>query len=61
MTYPPAVCSKWVTLRIGLNRRWNRISGSRVLSYAVELGKIASNPCEGIKKLHSGGDRADRI
>src|SRR6516225_5922605 len=34
---------------------------SRVLSYAVELGKIAGNPCEGIKKLHSGGDRADRI
>ena len=34
---------------------------SRVISYAVELGKIAGNPCEGIKKLHSGGDRADRI
>ncbi|MBN9256935.1 MULTISPECIES: site-specific integrase [unclassified Mesorhizobium] len=28
---------------------------SRVLSYAVDpLGKIASNPCEGIKQLYSG-------
>jgi integrase len=27
---------------------------SRVLSYAVELGKIAANPCEGIKQLYSG-------
>jgi integrase len=35
---------------------------SRVLSYAVDpLGKIAGNPCEGIKKLHDGSDRAGRI
>jgi integrase len=34
---------------------------SRVLSHAVELGKIAGNPCEGIKKLHDGSDRASRI
>jgi integrase len=35
---------------------------SRVLSYAVDpLGKIAGNPCEGIKKLHDGSDRASRI
>jgi len=34
---------------------------SRVLSYAVDpLGKIASNPCEGIKRLYSG-DRSDII
>jgi len=34
---------------------------SRVLSYAVDpLGKIASNPCEGIKQLYSG-DRSDII
>jgi integrase len=26
---------------------------SRLLSYAVELGKITSNPCEGIKHLYS--------
>jgi integrase len=26
---------------------------SRVLSYAVELGKVAGNPCEGIKQLYS--------
>jgi integrase len=26
---------------------------SRVLSYAVELGKIAGNPCEGIKQLYT--------
>jgi integrase len=26
---------------------------SRVLSHAVELGKIAGNPCEGIKQLYS--------
>jgi len=34
---------------------------SRILSHAVELGKIAGNPCEGIKKLHDGSDRANRI
>jgi integrase len=34
---------------------------SRVLSYAVDpLGKIASNPCEGIKKLYSS-DRSEVI
>ena len=33
---------------------------SRVLSYAVELGKITGNPCEGIKQLYSA-DRADII
>ncbi len=34
---------------------------SRVLSYAVDpLGKIASNPCEGIKRLYSG-DRSEII
>jgi integrase len=34
---------------------------SRVLSHAVDpLGKIASNPCEGIKQLYSG-DRAEII
>jgi integrase len=34
---------------------------SRVLSYAVDpLGKIASNPCEGIKWLYSG-DRSEII
>jgi integrase len=34
---------------------------SRVLSYAVDpLGKIAGNPCEGIKQLYSG-DRAEII
>lgn len=34
---------------------------SRILSYAVDpLGKIASNPCEGIKHLYSGS-RADII
>jgi integrase len=27
---------------------------SRVLSHAVELGKIAGNPCEGFKTLYSG-------
>jgi integrase len=27
---------------------------SRVLSYAVEDGKIAGNPCEGIKQLYTG-------
>jgi integrase len=30
---------------------------SRVLSHAVELGKIASNPCEGIKQLYSENRR----
>ncbi|MGE0524373.1 MAG: tyrosine-type recombinase/integrase [Variibacter sp.] len=33
---------------------------SRVLAHGVELGKIASNPCEGIKGLYSG-DRSDII
>src|SRR5262245_283953 len=34
---------------------------SRVLSYAVDpLGKIAGNPCEGIKQLYSG-DRSEFI
>jgi integrase len=33
---------------------------SRVLSHAVELGKIAGNPCEGIKQLYSG-DRSEII
>ena len=34
---------------------------SRVLSYAVDpLGKIAANPCEGIKQLYSG-DRSEII
>jgi len=33
---------------------------SRVLSHGVELGKIAGNPCEGIKQLYSG-DRSEII
>jgi len=33
---------------------------SRVLSYAVEEGKIVGNPCEGIKALYSG-DRSEII
>jgi integrase len=33
---------------------------SRVLSHAVNLGKIAGNPCEGFKQLYSV-DRSDRI
>jgi integrase len=33
---------------------------SWVLSYAVELGKIASNPCEGIKRLYEA-DRSEII
>ncbi len=33
---------------------------SRVLSHAVEDGRIAGNPCEGIKGLYSG-DRSDII
>lgn len=33
---------------------------SRVLSHAVDLDKISSNPCEGIKTLYSN-DRADII
>jgi integrase len=33
---------------------------SRVLAHAVELGKIASNPCEGIKHLYNN-DRSDII
>ena len=41
-------------------RLWNA-SPFRVLSYAVDpLGKIASNPCEGIKQLYSG-DRSEII
>jgi integrase len=31
---------------------------SRVSSHAVELGKIAGNPCEGIKQLYSGNRSA---
>jgi integrase len=27
---------------------------SRILSYAVELGKIAGNPCDGIKRIYTG-------
>jgi integrase len=30
---------------------------SRVLSHAAELGKIAGNPCEGIKQLYTGDRR----
>ena len=30
---------------------------SRVLAHAVEAGKIAGNPCEGIKQLYSGDRR----
>jgi integrase len=33
---------------------------SRVLSYAVEEGKIAGNPCEGIKRVYAG-DRSEII
>jgi integrase len=33
---------------------------SRVLSHAVELGKIAGNPCEGIKRIYTG-DRSEII
>ncbi|KFL27059.1 integrase [Devosia sp. 17-2-E-8] len=33
---------------------------SRVLSFAVELGKVSSNPCEGIKHLYTGS-RAEII
>lgn len=33
---------------------------SRLLGHAVEIGKIAGNPCEGIKHLYSN-DRADII
>jgi integrase len=33
---------------------------SRVLSHAVEEGRVASNPCEGIKGLYSG-DRSELI
>jgi integrase len=33
---------------------------SRVLSHAVELGKVAGNPCEGIKSLYSS-DRSEII
>lgn len=33
---------------------------SRVLSHAVELGKVGSNPCEGIKQLYSA-DRSHII
>lgn len=33
---------------------------SRVLAHAVELGRIAGNPCEGIKRLYNN-DRSDII
>jgi integrase len=33
---------------------------SRVCAHAVDLGKIAGNPCEGIKRLYSG-DRSEII
>lgn len=33
---------------------------SRVLSHGVELGKLAGNPCEGIKQLYDG-DRSEII
>jgi integrase len=33
---------------------------SRVLSYAVDEGRIAGNPCEGIKRIYSG-DRSEVI
>ena len=35
---------------------------SRILSFAIDpLGKLASNPCTGIKKLYEGSNRADII
>ena len=35
---------------------------SRVLAHGVDpLGKIAGNPCEGIRRLYDGGNRADII
>jgi integrase len=34
---------------------------SAVLSYAVELGRIASNPAHGIKRLYVGSTRADIV
>ena len=35
---------------------------SRVLSYAVDpMGKIAGNPCEGIKRLYAGDGRAEIV
>jgi integrase len=35
---------------------------SRVLSFAIDpLGKIGHNPCEGIKRLYEGSNRADII
>jgi integrase len=34
---------------------------SAVLSYAVELGRIAGNPCHGIKPLYTGSSRADIV
>jgi integrase len=33
---------------------------SRVLSHAVEIGKIAGNPCEGIKRIYTG-DRSEIV
>jgi integrase len=33
---------------------------SRILSHAVEIGKIASNPCEGIRQIYSA-ERSDNI
>lgn len=34
---------------------------SRIMAHAVEEGRIAGNPCEGIKGLYDGGNRSDRI
>jgi integrase len=34
---------------------------SRVLAHAVEEGRIAGNPCEGVKGLYDGSNRSDRI
>jgi integrase len=34
---------------------------SRVLSHGVETGRIAGNPCEGIKRLYGGASRAEII
>jgi integrase len=35
---------------------------SRLLGHAVDpLGRIAGNPCEGIKRVYSGGDRSEII
>jgi integrase len=34
---------------------------SRMLSHGVETGRIAGNPCEGIKRLYEGASRAEII